>query len=133
MGVSEPGMEWVAAAMRGCGGDERNVWAEFLFAPDAPVFAGHFPGNPVLPAVVQMALVRFVAERRVGRPLRPLSQERSRFTGMVAPDRILRVDLSLDDSGGGIGADFVLSCGGEKVARGRVVYVQAAGEEEEAV
>ena len=32
---------------------EQGVWRQsFCFAADSAVFAGHFPGHPVLPAVV---------------------------------------------------------------------------------
>lgn len=117
---------WAAEALRGSGGEDGRLWAEFVFAADSPVFAGHFPGNPVLPAVVQMALVRLVAERGTGRGLVPLRQERSRFTGMVGPGQCLRVELAVSGEDG-VCVDFTLACGdGDKaVARGRVFYREA--------
>ena len=35
-----------------------QVEAVFPLHPDEPVFAGHFPGNPIFPGVLTLALVR---------------------------------------------------------------------------
>jgi 3-hydroxymyristoyl/3-hydroxydecanoyl-(acyl carrier protein) dehydratase len=40
---------------------ESAIDAEFCFSPDDPIFAGHFPGMPVIPAVYQVGLCRRVA------------------------------------------------------------------------
>ena len=33
-------------------------------------YRGHFPGNPILPGIVQLSFIRRLAERRLGIPLR---------------------------------------------------------------
>ena len=33
-------------------------------------YRGHFPGNPILPGIVQLSFIRRLAERRLARPLR---------------------------------------------------------------
>lgn len=51
----------IRAAMHKTPGDgSANTPGEifsFCFPPDSPVFAGHFPSKPVLPAVVQIMMV----------------------------------------------------------------------------
>ena len=42
-------------------GDGRTV-LEFKFAASDPVFAGHFPGRPILPGVFQLELAHVAAE-----------------------------------------------------------------------
>ena len=37
------------------------IQGTFTFPPDFIAFAGHFPGQPILPAVVQLAAVRLLA------------------------------------------------------------------------
>ncbi len=114
----------LAGYLREVGGEGMNPWAVFVFPEDSPVFSGHFPGNPILPAVIQMALVRLVAERCLNCSLRPKIQERSRFTGMVGPGDLLRVELSLTEEEGSWRVAFSLIREAEGVARGEIVYVR---------
>ena len=104
------------------GGESMNPWAVFVFPKTSPVFSGHFPGNPVLPAVIQMPAVRLVAERALGRPLLPKSQERSRFTNVVRPEEKLRIGLVINPEGDDFRVEFSLRCNDEAVARGEIVY-----------
>jgi len=43
------------------------VKASITLAPDAPYFAGHFPGRPILPGVVELAFMAEAAARVSGR------------------------------------------------------------------
>lgn len=63
----------------------------FRFAADFPGFAGHFPGHPVLPAVVQVLSAQLVVERWLGRPLVMQQLERAKFLRQVRPEESLRV------------------------------------------
>lgn len=75
---------------------------------DHAVFAGHFPGNPVLPGVCSLQIVRECASLLAGRPLRYVSIRESKFLSVITPDTLLEVDVRLADgnltatiSGGG--------------------------------
>jgi 3-hydroxyacyl-[acyl-carrier-protein] dehydratase len=73
-----------------------QAWAgglkqSFCFAPDFIGFKGHFPGNPLLPAVVQLQLGVLLAAQLAGRPLVPASLTRAKFTHPVKPGDILEV------------------------------------------
>jgi 3-hydroxymyristoyl/3-hydroxydecanoyl-(acyl carrier protein) dehydratase len=99
-------------------GDGRRFAVEIPAA--SPLFAGHFPGHPILPGVAQLALV----ERVLG----PLSGVRNvKLRRQVAPgDRLdLRTGLREDGT-----ARFDLSQDGEMVSNGTVLPSrEAAGAE----
>ncbi len=56
------------------------------FAPGFPGFAGHFPGDPVLPAVVQISLAVALAGEGEGRPLRLAGVRSAKFLLPIRPN-----------------------------------------------
>ena len=66
--------------------DKTFGWSkEFYFDATFPVFPGHFPGHPVLPAVVQILLAELTLEegRGVSSPIEELLQ--AKFTTPIIP------------------------------------------------
>jgi uncharacterized membrane protein len=63
---------------------------------DHPAFDGHFPGRPVLPAVVLLGLVIDAAERGFGRPLAVAGLPRAKFLAPLLPGDNAAVSLRLD-------------------------------------
>ena len=57
-------------------------------------YRGHFPGNPILPGIVQLSFIRRLAERRLGFPLRLAGVRRIKYLRLITPD--LPVTLSLE-------------------------------------
>ena len=57
-------------------------------------YRGHFPGNPILPGIVQLSFIRRLAERRLGIPLRLAGVRRIKYLRLITPD--LPVTLSLE-------------------------------------
>lgn len=68
-----------------------DIHGEFVFAPDFPAFAGHFPGRPVLPAIVQLAAVRVAVSEALGKKIIPLEMVRVKFKNMIGPGEPVRV------------------------------------------
>ncbi|MFU8818421.1 MAG: 3-hydroxyacyl-ACP dehydratase FabZ family protein [Desulfurivibrio sp.] len=99
---------------------EITVTGEFSFAPTFPAFNGHFPGHPILPAVVQLAAVRHLAELAVGEQLSPGGCRNVKFRGAVRPDDLLRAAIILKPMGPGWQANFSLQRTGETVADGTI-------------
>lgn len=66
-----------------------------------PVYAGHFPGNPVLPGVCTLQIVRECLERGTGRRHRFTAIRECKFLGMIVPqaDTLLDIDIRLADDG----------------------------------
>lgn len=57
----------------------------YRFDPGFEGFAGHFPGYPVLPALVQVLTAVTVAEALLGRPLDVETLEHAKFHIPIAP------------------------------------------------
>ena len=66
--------------------DNGVIQGIFVFPPDFPAFDGHFPGQPVLPAIAQLAAVRLLAAKHLGRDLTAFRLDRAKFKSMVSPD-----------------------------------------------
>lgn len=67
----------------------------FCLPADFPGFAGHFPGFPVLPAVLQVLAAQVLVEELRGRPLRLAKLERAKFLRPVRPGERLQVACRL--------------------------------------
>ncbi len=88
----------------------------FCFAEDFLGFAGHFPGYPILPAILQTLLAQLVAEQLRGEPLEFLSLERAKFTRELRPgDRIL-VKVTFRETSDPLRCAAELRCAGEAAA-----------------
>ena len=72
-----------------------SITSLFVFSDSFPGFDGHFPGQPVLPAIIQLAAVRYLAERGLGQPVRPGGYSRTKFRGIIQPDDEIEVVLDL--------------------------------------
>jgi len=100
--------------------DDGRITGTFTFAPDFPAFAGHFPGQPVLPAIVQLATVRLLASRYLEADLVPLRVDKVKFKNMIGPGEPVTVTILPDPRDGEITISFVISTGKGKAATGEI-------------
>ena len=63
----------------------------YVFGPDFPGFAGHFPGRPILPAVLQIMAASLQAAEAAGQRLTPGAIERAKFVRTIAPGEIVEI------------------------------------------
>lgn len=105
--------------------DDLSGSAVFVFDPDYPGFAGHFPGNPVLPGVVQLAAVRYVTGAVLTREVRPAEYRRVKFRGGILPNEMIevRVQLSKDKGESWLVEFEIEKDNGEKVVTGTALFV----------
>lgn len=95
------------------------VWRrEYRLAADSIVFAGHFPGHPILPAVVQCLMAQMLTEEGLGRPLRLVSIVQAKFTRVIGPDEDITVNVKAAAAPGHW--DCALAVGDETAARLRL-------------
>ena len=75
-----------------------GIWeASFFFADNFFGFDGHFPDDPMLPGIAQIAAVALVAS--AGRDFRLLEVRRAKFMGMVRPGDTMRVRTTVKADG----------------------------------
>ena len=59
------------------------------------VFKGHFPGNPILPGVFQIEMVRTAWEAVANKRGNIVNVVKAKFTGVILPGQDVSVDASV--------------------------------------
>ncbi|MDO8739288.1 hypothetical protein [Candidatus Deferrimicrobium sp.] len=96
--------------------DTETVVRRYRFAPGFIGFSGHFPGNPILPAIVQIRAVVSLAEEEGGKALRLAAVRSAKFLSPIRPDEEVSIRYRRSvDSGEDI-CDATLSVAGKTVA-----------------
>jgi len=75
--------------------DDTSAVATAKVDPADPVFAGHYPGFPVLPGVYLLELVGQVVRASQGEKYELARLDRGRFLSPVAPGDELRIEAKL--------------------------------------
>jgi 3-hydroxyacyl-[acyl-carrier-protein] dehydratase len=82
-----------------------TVVKRYCFHPDFIGFSGHFPGYPILPALVQLQIGIILAEENEGRPLKISSIERAKFLLEIHPNKEVLAQCKRRLLKGKLGAD----------------------------
>lgn len=85
---------------------------------DLAWFAGHFPGEPVLPGIAQISWAIQFARELLGHAHDPVSIERVKFLATVP----LEVPLILELHGDASVVDWLLAGAGQTCSRGRLRF-----------
>ena len=80
----------LAPAQLSAGSGEQS----FCFDESFLGFAGHFPGYPILPAILQTLLAQIVAEQVLGCSLQFQALKRAKFSRQLRPGETIDVSLS---------------------------------------
>lgn len=70
---------------------------EFRFAATNPLFAGHFPSQPLLPGVFQLEMARLGAEWLLGQDLSVREISRAKFLRPILPGQLIRMNLKVSE------------------------------------
>ncbi len=73
--------------------DSKTVSASVHADADCPLFDGHFPGDPVLPGIGQLAMVADVLERLTGKQSTVSQLRRVKFRRRIEPDEQLTITI----------------------------------------
>ena len=95
-----------------------NSAAHWTVPLDHPVFAGHFPGTPILPGVMLLDTVLHAIAAATGIALDRCEISSVKFLGRASPGEELLIQHSLS-AGGAIRFDVV--AGTRKIASGSIV------------
>ena len=74
---------------------------DLLMTEGHPVYAGHFPGEPVTPGVLTLAMVRECASELAGAALQYSEIKSCRFAAMIRPGDRLTLHIEAGDSDNG--------------------------------
>jgi len=83
---------------------------------DHPAFAGHFPGQPIVPGAMLLDRVLQTIANRLDRPPGRLRIDSAKFIQPVGPDEAVAIELRDTDGGW----RFTLKTGDQTVASGAV-------------
>jgi 3-hydroxymyristoyl/3-hydroxydecanoyl-(acyl carrier protein) dehydratase len=108
----------------GPGGEAGGLWFLTVHIPEgSPLFAGHFPGHPILPGVVHLALVTRALSAWQGRAIALAGVRSWKLRRPVGPGETLTVRLSGGgEDAGSSSVGFILEKEGEAVSRGTVTW-----------
>jgi 3-hydroxyacyl-[acyl-carrier-protein] dehydratase len=92
--------EQVAASALSFARTEEAATGRFRFDPGLSVFAGHFPGRPLVPGVFLVEAARLVCATALdGLDLRVAEVTRAKFSGEVSPGVEVSVAVRLSGEG----------------------------------
>lgn len=75
--------------------DDAGCRAEVVFSPDHPLYAGHFPGRPVVPGVVVLQVVRALIREAWEMDTRIRSGQAIKYLRPMLPDASLQYGFQL--------------------------------------
>ncbi|MGE5247061.1 MAG: 3-hydroxyacyl-ACP dehydratase FabZ family protein [Verrucomicrobiota bacterium] len=101
-----------------------TVTRRYRFAPGFIGFSGHFPGNPVLPAVVQVCAVVSLAEEEGGKPLRLAAVRSAKFLAPIRPDDVVSIRYRRRVASGEDICDATLSVEGKTSAAFQLRWIE---------
>jgi 3-hydroxymyristoyl/3-hydroxydecanoyl-(acyl carrier protein) dehydratase len=96
---------------------------EVRVPPGSAWFGGHFPGDPILPGIAQLGMVREAAAAALGDRVRLAGVSRVKFKKIIRPDDRLRITLSIRADLPGVMA-FRIESGAEIACSGTLVWEQ---------
>lgn len=74
---------------------KEGIRAEFNFPAHLELFQGHFPGNPILPGIAQIELVKFTLEDMLARKLFIREVKKTKFSRPIEPETRVIVDVDI--------------------------------------
>jgi predicted hotdog family 3-hydroxylacyl-ACP dehydratase len=75
---------------------DRSIAQSFCFPPEFIAFRGHFPGNPLLPAFVQIRMAQVMLESAAQAPLQLERIDNAKFREPLPPGQSVRVHCDLE-------------------------------------
>lgn len=77
----------------------RTFLAKIRINPEHEIFRGHFPGNPVVPGVCQIQMIRETLEFITGYQGLLLDADNIKFLSMIVPDEKVELELDIKTTG----------------------------------
>ncbi len=75
--------------------DNSVLSGEFSFKQTSKIFAGHFPGKPILAGAFQVYIIKYLIEKMLNETLIVRKIEKAKFTDFIEPEQIFKISVSL--------------------------------------
>ncbi len=84
--------------------NEQTVNASVKLNPNHEVFKGHFPGNPVMPGVCMIQMIKELTERATGKTLFLTVASNIKFMAIINPEKndVLQLAINIIEAEGQI-------------------------------
>lgn len=82
-------------------GEPSEITGKFCFDSNFIGFSGHFPGYPLLPAVIQLLIAKLLIEQQKGCKIKVTMIEKAKFLSEIKPDDEIAVkciDVAEDEN-----------------------------------
>lgn len=77
---------------------ETELQAQLSIIPDAEILKGHFPGQPVVPGVCQLQIIKELLELNFGKKLMMFHAPMVKFLNMMAPPHAHQIQCNIQCS-----------------------------------
>lgn len=76
--------------------DENRILAEIELNPNHDIYRGHFPGQPILPGVLQLQIVKEILASALEKNIHLKSASNIKFLSMVDPRAVNSLQLEIE-------------------------------------
>ena len=76
--------------------NDKVIFAQISLNPDHTIFLGHFPGQPVLPGVCMIQIVKELLEKAVNAGLNLEKADQIKFLTVIDPRKTQQFEVKLD-------------------------------------
>ena len=94
-------------------------------ARDHPAYEGHFPGNPIVPGVCTIAIIKELLEKALEKKLVLKESKAVKFLGLINPAMSPKVTLAWKEEGDHINASATLHEGPTALFKMSAQYISA--------
>lgn len=119
----------VAQAIRSVepGSEPDSFKAILVCDPSLRVFEGHFPGNPIVPGVMELEMLRTVYERFTGQRWAIARVIKAKFTNRILPGDVVTIEGTEGTQDGGRRVKAAFRRDADAVQLARIVVVLRPG------
>lgn len=72
----------------------QHISAVFCFKKELDLFNGHFPGNPILPGIFQVEMVKYAMEKTFDTGFYIKSVKKTKFSNLIHPGETVCIDIT---------------------------------------
>lgn len=89
--------------------EPENIAATLQLNPEHKIFEGHFPGQPVVPGVCQVQIIKEILEGAIGKNLQLKTADHIKFLSVIIPDNSSIINAAIKYAEDNDGISFTAS------------------------